>query len=103
MSIATLARVTADKVQGFAVTGTEHSPLLPTVPAFMEARFPAYDMAYWWGIATRAGTPTQIVSRLNQGITRGAEWPRGKESFEKHGARAVASSAAEWSRPMIRK
>jgi tripartite-type tricarboxylate transporter receptor subunit TctC len=39
-----------------------------------------------------------MLSRLNQEITRAAERPRVKESFEKQGARAVTSSAAEWSR-----
>jgi tripartite-type tricarboxylate transporter receptor subunit TctC len=76
MSIASLASgmamVNAGKVQGFGVTGRERSPLLPTVPTFIEAGFPAYDMTYWWGIATPAGTPPQIVSRLNQEITRAA-------------------------------
>jgi tripartite-type tricarboxylate transporter receptor subunit TctC len=102
MSIASLASgmamVNAGKVQGFGVTGRERSPLLPTVPTFIEAGFPAYDMTYWWGIATPAGTPPQIVSRLNQEITRAAQRPRVKESFEKQGARAVTSSAAQWSR-----
>jgi tripartite-type tricarboxylate transporter receptor subunit TctC len=102
MSIASLASgmamVNAGKVQGFGVTGRERSSLLPTVPTFVEAGFPAYDMAYWWGIATPGGTPAHIVSRLNQEIARAAERPRVKESFDKQGARAVTSSAAEWSR-----
>jgi tripartite-type tricarboxylate transporter receptor subunit TctC len=102
MSIASLASgmamVSAGKVQGFGVTGRERSPLLPAVPTFIEAGFPAYDMAYWWGIAAPAGTPPQIVSRLNQELARAAEKPRVRESFEKQGARAVTSSAAESSR-----
>jgi tripartite-type tricarboxylate transporter receptor subunit TctC len=31
-----------------------------------EAGFAGYDMRYWWGIAAPAGTPPQVVSKLNQ-------------------------------------
>jgi tripartite-type tricarboxylate transporter receptor subunit TctC len=102
MSIASLASgmtmVNAGKVQGLGVTGRERSPLLPAVPTFAEAGFAAYDMSYWWGIAAPAGTPPQLVAKLNQEIARAAEKPRVKESFEKQGARAVTGSVAEWSR-----
>jgi tripartite-type tricarboxylate transporter receptor subunit TctC len=102
MSIASLASgmtmVTAGKVQGFGVSGRERSTVLPMVPTFAEAGFAGYDMSYWWGIAAPAGTPPQVVSKLNQEIARAAEKARVKESFEKQGARAVTSSVAEWSR-----
>ena len=93
-----MAQVSAGRIQGFGVSGKERSPLLPTVPTFAEAGFPGYDMSYWWGIAVPAGTPAQIVSRLNQEIARAAEKPGVKESFVSQGARAVTSSPAEMSR-----
>jgi tripartite-type tricarboxylate transporter receptor subunit TctC len=102
VSIASIAagmpHVNASRAQGFAVSGKERSALLPNVPTFAEAGFPAYDMSYWWGIAAPAGTPPQIVARLNQEIARAADKPRLKESFQAQGARAVTSSPTELSR-----
>lgn len=93
-----MAQVSAGKIQGFGVTGKERSPVLPSVPTFSEAGFPGYDMSYWWGIAAPAGTPREIVSRLNQEIVRAADKPRLKENFQNQGARPVTSSPAEISR-----
>jgi tripartite-type tricarboxylate transporter receptor subunit TctC len=93
-----MAQVSAGRIQGYAVSGRERSPLLPGVPTFAEAGFPGYDMSYWWGIAVPAGTPAQIVSRLNQEIVRAAAKPAVKESFLSQGARAITSPPAEISR-----
>ena len=102
VSIASLAsgmvHVSAGKVQGYGVTGTERSPLLPNVPTFIEAGFPKYDMAYWWGISVPAGTPQQIVARLTQEIARAADKPRVRESFQNQGARPVTNSPVVFTR-----
>ncbi len=98
VSIASLAsamvHVSAGKVHGYGVTGKERSPLLPNVPTFAEAGFPAYDMTYWWGISAPAATAQPIVARLNQEIARAAERPRVRESFQNQGAKPVTSSPA---------
>jgi len=90
--------VRSGRVQGFAVTGKERSPLLPSVPTFAEMGFPDYNFTYWWGIAVRSTTPPQLVSRLNQEIARAVENPKLKESFVNQGAIAVSSSSADFSR-----
>jgi tripartite-type tricarboxylate transporter receptor subunit TctC len=89
--------VRGGRVLGFAVTGKERSPMLPEVPTFAEAGFPGYQFTYWWGIAVRATTPPQIVSRLNQEIARAVDNAKLKENFVSQGARAVSSSSAEFS------
>jgi tripartite-type tricarboxylate transporter receptor subunit TctC len=102
ISIASLAsgmpNVRGGRVQGFAVSGKERTPLLPNVPTFAEAGVPAYDMSYWWGVAVPAGTPAAVVARLNQEIIRAADKPRLKDSFVAQGARAVTSTPAEQTR-----
>ena len=89
--------VRGGRVQGLAVTGKNRSPQLPDVPTFAEAGFPEYRFTYWWGIAVRATTPPQIVSRLNREIARAADNPRLKENFVNQGALAVTNSSAEFS------
>lgn len=102
VSIASLAsgapHVNNERARGLAVSGNERHPVLPAVPTFGEAGFPAYNMSYWWGIAVPVGTPSQIVSRLNQEIARAADRPTLKEIFQRQGARPVTSSPAAHSR-----
>ena len=86
------------KVRGLAVTGKERHPLLPGVPTFAEAGFPDFNMSYWFGLMAPAGVPTPVLARLQQGVARAVQQPKVIESFTAAGARAVASTPAEFSK-----
>ncbi len=74
------------------------SALLPEVPTFTEAGFPAYRMIHFWAIAVPAATPPGRIARLNTAVARALEKPRLKELFVSQGAIAAPSSAADLSR-----
>jgi tripartite-type tricarboxylate transporter receptor subunit TctC len=96
VSIASLAsgvaQIKAGRIRGLAVSGTERHPLLPDVPTFAEQGFDRYDMSYWWGIAAPAGTPNEIVTRMNQELGKAAAKAKLKEAFAAQGARPLAST-----------
>jgi tripartite-type tricarboxylate transporter receptor subunit TctC len=56
----------AGKVKAIAVTGTRRSPSLPNVPTVAEAGFPNYEAFTFVGLNVPAGTPQDIVDRLNK-------------------------------------
>jgi tripartite-type tricarboxylate transporter receptor subunit TctC len=87
-----------ERTRGYAVSSKERHPILPGVPTYAEAGFPQYDMSYWWGIAAPAGTPRDVIARLNREIARAAERPSLKDVFQKQGAVAVTSSPADHTR-----
>ncbi len=87
--------VQGGRLQGLAVTGSERSVLLPNVPTFIEAGAPAYDTTYWWGVAAPAGTPGEVLTRLNRGIAEAVQSERLKSVYIGQGARAVTSTPAE--------
>jgi len=64
-----LPHVKADKLRLLAVTESKRSALLPDVPTVAET-LPGYDMAVWYGAFGPAGMPKDIVSTLNQEISR---------------------------------
>lgn len=86
------------KVRGLAVTGKARHPLLPDVPTFAEAGFPGYNMTYWFGVMAPAGVPVAILRRLQQGVARAVEQPKVIETFAAAGARAVASTPADFTK-----
>jgi tripartite-type tricarboxylate transporter receptor subunit TctC len=106
MAIASLAsgvaHVRGGTLLGLGVTGAARSTLLTDVPTFIEAGLPAYDMAYWWGIAAPAGTPAPIVARLNREIVQACGKPRLKEAFLQQAALAVTSTPEEMTRHLAR-
>jgi tripartite-type tricarboxylate transporter receptor subunit TctC len=59
--------VKAGSLRGIAVTTTTRSSMFPEIPAIAES-LPGYDAATWGGILAPAGTPKEIVAKLNASI-----------------------------------
>ena len=59
--------VKAGSLRGIAVTTTTRSALFPEIPTIAES-LPGYDAATWGGILAPAGTPREIVAKLNASI-----------------------------------
>ncbi len=54
------------QVKGLAVTGRKRSPALPDVPTLLEAGVPGLEADSWYGLFAPAGTPRDIVLRLQR-------------------------------------
>jgi tripartite-type tricarboxylate transporter receptor subunit TctC len=57
-------------VRGLAVTTTTRSPSQPNLPTIAESGLPGYDANTWGGILAPAGTPKDVVARLNAEINK---------------------------------
>lgn len=88
--------IAAGKVEPLAVTGKERSPALPAVPTFAEAGLPEYRMSYWFGLFAPAGTPKEIVTRLENEVAKAMTSPALREAFAKQGARTVGNTSAQF-------
>ena len=64
--------VSSGKLRAIGVTSPERSPSLPNVPAIAET-VPGYRVESWYGIYAPAGTPPDIVAKLNATIAKGRE------------------------------
>ena len=62
-----LPQITAGKVRALAVTTAARSPVLPDVPSMAEA-LPGYDYSAWYGLGAPAGTPPDIIARINREV-----------------------------------
>ena len=68
-----LPHVRAGKLKALATTGAKRDPLLPDVPTMAEAGVAGYESGVWFGLAAPAGTPRDIINRLNAETIRGAK------------------------------
>ena len=66
--------VSAGRLKMLAVSSLQRSPLLPTVPAISET-LPNFNVAAWFGLAAPAGTPPEIVAKLNDAINKSLAEP----------------------------
>jgi tripartite-type tricarboxylate transporter receptor subunit TctC len=55
------------------------SPLFPDMPTLNEA-LPGFQVVVWFGIVAPAGTPAEIVAKLNNSITRAIAMPSVQDS-----------------------
>ena len=62
-SAATL--VEGGQLRALAVTSAERSPAFPQLPTVSEAGVPGYDAEAWYGLFAPAGTPPEIIARIN--------------------------------------
>jgi tripartite-type tricarboxylate transporter receptor subunit TctC len=97
-----LAQAQAGALLGLAITGAQRNALLPDVPTFAEAGQPRFDVPYWFALAAPAGTPREIVERLNREVVRACAQPRLRDAFAKQAALAVTSTPEEITRHLER-
>ena len=60
-----MPHVRSGKLRALAITGLKRSPEYPDLPTFAEAGMPHYDTNAWYSIHAPAGTPPEVVRRLN--------------------------------------
>lgn len=84
--------VKAGKVRGLAVLSEKRIPALPQVPTAKESGVDNFVMSIWYGILTTAGTPREIINRLNSEIHKALASADLKERFANSGVEPVGST-----------
>jgi len=91
------AHVKAGRLKVLAVTESQRARVLPDVPTVAET-LPGYEMAVWYGMFAPAGTPPDLVHRLNSEANRIMLLPDVTARLAPLGAEAVTRSAPEFAR-----
>lgn len=89
-----LAQVPQGRLKALAVTTAKRIPQLPDVPTMQEAGVPGYEASVWLALLAPAGTPHDIVTRLNAEVAKAMSSPETKKSLYDAGV-AVATSTPE--------
>jgi len=92
-----LPQVRAGKLKALAVSSKARSAQAPEIPTVDEAGVPGYDVGVWFGVLTVAGTPPEVVQRLNLEVTKILNSAEVKERFGKAGVEVVAGTSAQFS------
>ncbi|NBQ89126.1 MAG: tripartite tricarboxylate transporter substrate binding protein, partial [Betaproteobacteria bacterium] len=69
-SQAVIQHARSGKLRALAVSGATRSPASPELPTVAESGVPGYEAAGWFGLVTTAGTPREVLERLNAEINR---------------------------------
>jgi tripartite-type tricarboxylate transporter receptor subunit TctC len=96
-----LPHIKAGKLRALAVTGAKRSLLLPDLPTIAEAGVPGYESYVWFGVVAPAGTPPEIIARLNAALAKAAITPSFRDRLTEQGY-DVLNSTPEYMTDSIR-
>jgi tripartite-type tricarboxylate transporter receptor subunit TctC len=94
-----MAHIKAGKLKALAVTSARRSDALPDVPTVEEAGGPelkGFEASSWFGLLAPAGTPPEIVQRIQQEVAKALATPAVKERLVAQGAIPGGNTPAEF-------
>ena len=94
--VALVPHIQAGKLRALAVTSRKRSALLPDVPTLAESGLPDYQAGSWYGIEAPAGTPREIIDRLNGAMVKALKQPEVAKRLGAEGAEVIGSTPEEF-------
>lgn len=91
-----LPLVQAGKLRLLAVTPKKRSAAVPDTPTIAEAGVAGYDVSTWFGVAAPAGTPRDVLQRLNAAIAAALAAPDVREALLKQGLEPNTAGVAQF-------
>jgi tripartite-type tricarboxylate transporter receptor subunit TctC len=88
--------VKAGKVRALAVLSEKRVPALPQVPTAAESGIEGFVVSIWYGILAPAGTPREIISRLNSETKKALAAPDLKERLANSGVDPLTSTPEQF-------
>ena len=95
------ANIKAGKLKALAVTTAKRSPMLPGVPAMAET-LKGFEVDTWWGLAAPAGTPKDVIDKLNAAFTAALKSPETQQRFAMLMAEPVPTTPEQFGQLMQR-
>ncbi len=89
-------QVKGGKIKALAITSAKRHPMLPDVPTIAESGYPGFEALSWQGLFVPAGTPADIVAKLNAETLKALTAEDFRDAFAKQGFTVAGSSPAEF-------
>ncbi|MBN8988936.1 MAG: tripartite tricarboxylate transporter substrate binding protein [Rhizobiales bacterium] len=90
-----LGQVQSGSLKSLGISTASRSPLFPDMPAINEA-LPGFQVVVWFGVLAPAGTPPEIVAKLNDAIVRALATRSVQETLSKLGVEPKSSTPEEF-------
>ncbi len=88
------------RIRALAVTTAKRYANLPALPTMIEEGYPDFDLSAWYGVIAPAGTPTEIINRLNAEIGKILRMADVQALLAAQGLEAQPSTPAELAREL---
>ena len=95
-----LAHIKSGRVRAIAVASAQRSTLLPELPTIAESGLPEYEAYSWAGFVLPAGTPKDIVAKLNTDIGKVLAQADVKQRLHQVGAEAMPGTSEQFAKTL---
>jgi tripartite-type tricarboxylate transporter receptor subunit TctC len=87
--------VRSGRLRALAITSPQRSQALPDLPTVAESGLPGFEATQWYGVMAPAGTPDNVVARLNSEFVRVVRTPQMKALLIKDASIPIGSTPGE--------
>jgi tripartite-type tricarboxylate transporter receptor subunit TctC len=94
----TLANIQSGKLRPLAVLALKRSPVLPDVPTYTELGYAGMGDGGWFGLVAPAGTPKEIIARLNAAAHKAMAMPDYLEKQKGISGESMANTPEEFAK-----
>ena len=96
VTITAIPQMKAGKLRGLAVTSSRRATAIPDLPTMAEAGLPGYEVVGWNGILAPAGTPPEIIRKLNAEVVRILNLPEMRARLAAEAVEPIGNSPEEF-------
>ena len=94
--LTSVPHIRSGRVRALALSGAKRTPLLPELPTVAESGLPGYDIVVWQGLLAPAGTPPEIIARLQDASVAAMQMPDVRERMAKLGTDVIGGTRQEF-------
>jgi tripartite-type tricarboxylate transporter receptor subunit TctC len=91
-----LPHIRAGKLKALGVTSGKRTTQLPDVPTISESGYPEVEVINWYGMLAPAGTPHNVIARINRELTAILQRPEIRERMLGYGLEVLGSAPADF-------
>jgi tripartite-type tricarboxylate transporter receptor subunit TctC len=91
-----MPQVKAGRLRALGMSSAKRASFAPEIPTVAESGVPGYEVAVWFGLVAPAGTPREIVQKLNAEVLKILAMPDVRERFVSQGVEPVGSTPEQF-------
>lgn len=93
---AAMGQIRGGSIRAIAVTSRKRSAALPNVPTVAESGLPGFDASSWYGVLAPAGTPKDIIAKLNAAAVKVMQQPELKGRMTDEGGEPIGDTPEQF-------
>lgn len=97
-TVSSIQHVRAGRLRVLGITTAQRAAVAPDVPTIAEAGVPGYELITWTGVVAPAGTPREVIARLNRDLVRTLELPDVREKLMAQGSEVTPSTPEHYAK-----